>query len=242
MGEIRKSYKNTRYVRTLAFTEKNSSLLNNAGIIRFSPYIHGVFITVDFCPSNKSLDRVLFIELIKAFENVQMTVPVALSLSGRWLGSHNSDIEWIRDLVNKGKIAVTWINHSYNHRSNEKLPLDKNFLLIEKTDISFETLETEKAMINSGLIPSVFFRFPGLVSNFKIFHQITGYGLIPVGSDSWLSKNQSPKYGSIILVHGNGNDPEGIKRLCKLLEIHRESIAKKYWNVYDIREGAEKLK
>ena len=240
--KIRNEYKNTNYFKAIARAEKNSRPLHNAGITRFSPDFHGVFITADLCPSNKALDRNFFTELIKIFDKTLNPVPVALSLSGRWLKSHKHDFEWLTGLEKKKKISVTWINHSYNHYGNESLPLSKNFLLKEKTGISYEILETEKAMINSGVAPSVFFRFPGLVSNEKIFNMITGYGLIPLGSDSWLSKEQFPKSGSIILVHANGNDPVGIQRFFKLIEINRESIAKKYWNIYDIREGAEKLK
>ncbi len=242
MEKIRGEYKKTNYIKALAESEKNIKPAHNAGIRRFSPDFSGAFITADLCPSSRPLDRNFFTALAKAFEKTRKPVPVALSVSGLWLKFHRNDFDWLMDIEQKGMIAVTWVNHSYNHYGSEKLPLEKIFLLKEKIDIVFEVLETEKTMISSGVVPSVFFRFPGLVSSEKIFMQITACGLIPLGSDSWLSKGQKPKSGSIVLVHANGNDPAGITRFNKLLESHRESIAKKYWNIYDIREGASRLK
>jgi hypothetical protein len=242
IAEIRKDYKKTNYVKAIVFAEKNSKPLQNAGIKNFPPEFHGVFVTADLCPSNSDLDRNFFTGLVNAFDKVKSPVPVALSVSGRWLRGHRSDFEWLRGLEKARKISITWVDHSYNHYGSETLSLSKNFLLNEKTDISFEILETEKIMINYGIVPSVFFRFPGLVSEIKLFNRITGFGLIPLGSDSWLDKGQKPKYGSIILVHANGNAPAGIRLFFKLLDVHRESIARKYWSVYDIKEGAEKLK
>ena len=98
-------------------------------------------------------------------------------------------------------------------------------------------LDTEKKMLEAGLVPSVFFRFPGLISNPDIFYKITGYGLIPVGSDAWLGKDQWPKKGSIVLVHANGNEPIGISRFKELVEKERKNILNKRWILYDLKES-----
>jgi hypothetical protein len=92
-------------------------------------------------------------------------------------------------------------------------------------------------MIENGMTPSVFFRFPGLVSDSVLFRKITAYGLIPVGTDAWLAKKQSPKSGSIVLVHANGNEPYGIQRFFGLLRNHRDSIAAGSWLLYDLRKS-----
>ncbi len=94
-------------------------------------------------------------------------------------------------------------------------------------------------MIEEGVTPSPFFRFPGLVSDRTIFRKVNGYGLIPLGSDAWLGKNQWPKNGSIILLHGNGNEPIGIHRFFKLLDNESLNIRKKRWLLYDLKESVE---
>lgn len=44
------------------------------------------------------------------------------------------------------------------------------------------------------------------------------FGLIPVGADAWLAMDQLPHSGSIILVHGNSNEPQGIKKIMPILQ------------------------
>ena len=122
---------------------------------------------------------------------------------------HPQDLEWLKSLDTTGKISITWVNHSFNHHVLDSVPLHHNFLLARGTNIDKEILLTETAMINHHLKPSVFFRFPGLVSDHALFTKVTSYGLIPIGTDAWLSKNQKPLNGSIVLVHANGNDSLG---------------------------------
>jgi hypothetical protein len=70
-----------------------------------------------------------------------------------------------------------------------------------------------------------------------VFAKITAYGLIPVGSDAWLAKNQKPQNGSIVLVHANGNEPYGIKQFFRLIREERDSINAGRWMLYDLRES-----
>ena len=119
-------------------------------------------------------------------------------------------------------------------------PFSMNFLLKKGIDIDKEILKNEVTMIENGLIPSVFFRFPGLVSDFDIFKEVIAYGLIPIGSDAWLAKGQKPGPGSIVLIHGNGNEPLGIKKFFKLLQREKADIKKKNWLLYDLRESISK--
>ncbi|MCP6612730.1 hypothetical protein NL511_31210, partial [Klebsiella pneumoniae] len=70
----------------------------------------------------------------------------------------------------------------------------------------------EVEFLSRGQIPSIFFRFPGLISDQPCIENLARHSLIAVGSDAWLALGQSPKSGSIILVHANGNEPQGIHR------------------------------
>ena len=58
-------------------------------------------------------------------------------------------------------------------------------------------------MLEYGVKPSVFFRFPGLVSSKDKVVELKEMGLIPVGSDAILLKKQMPKSGSVIMVDGS---------------------------------------
>ena len=90
-------------------------------------------------------------------------------------------------------------------------------------------------MIEHGLLPSVFFRFPGLVSDESVFERVISKGLIPTGSDAWLAKGQVPKAGSIVLIHGNGNEPAGVRAFLKLMRRERGQIKLRDWLLFDLR-------
>ena len=92
-------------------------------------------------------------------------------------------------------------------------------------------------MLERKLLPSVFFRFPGLVSDQAIFDKILALGLIPVGTDAWLAKGQWPTEGSIVLIHANGNEPLGVKDFIKLLKTEQSSVLSKHWELFDLRNS-----
>jgi hypothetical protein len=236
---ITDKYGHSHYVKALNEADQNADLIQNAGITHVRPLGKGVHLTIDLCPSRHPLDRDLFIQLINAFSQVEVPVPVAISITGVWMEEHGNDLRWLLELEKDGRLAVTWINHSFHHRTSKDLPLNENFLLKAGTDINEEVLQTEVKMIENGIVPSVFFRFPGLVSDERLFDRITEYGLIPVGSDAWLGKNQWPQQGSIVLVHANGNEPIGIQRFLELMKSERENIIAKKWLLLDLRETIE---
>ena len=133
------------------------------------------------------------------------------------LEQHQDELDWLKREIRQGKLAVTWVNHSYHHAYDPKAPLERNFLLTPGTDFEREVLDTEVLMLANGLLPSPFFRFPGLVADGRLLGKLRSLSLIPVGSDAWLAKGEAPKRGSFILVHGNGNEPQGIARVLPLV-------------------------
>ena len=237
--QILLNYSNSAYIRAIQAAKKNSSSLQNSGVIHGYPKEKGAVLTIDLCPSHKPLDRIIFTSLITEFEKIEKPVPVALSITGRFMLTHSEDILWIKDLIASGKISITWVNHTYNHNYNPKIPIKNNFLLEPDTDINFEILGTEIALLQYGFLPSVFFRFPGLVSDYSIVDTVTGYGLIPIGSDAWLAKGQPIHGGSIILIHGNGNEPKGVEDFLRLLQTEKSSVMNKEWLLYDLRNSIE---
>jgi len=237
--QARTFFFNTPYEKALFKADKQSVSLQDAGIEQGMPKETGISLTADLCPSHRPLDKVIFTDIIAEFKKVEQPVPVALSITGVWMRQHPQDLAWLKKMQADKEIYITWINHSFNHRVSLKEPLKENFLLEPGTDINYEVLETEKAMLKNGLLPSVFFRFPGLVSDQELVYRITDFGLIPIGTDAWLAKGQQPQAGSIVLIHGNGNEPVGVKDFIKLLHSKTQAISKKQWLLYDLRESVD---
>jgi hypothetical protein len=225
------------YCKALAEAAANSQANQDAGITHSLPEERGVSLTIDLCPSQKPLDRFLFMDIVDAFGKVEHPVPLAIAISGLWMEKHPQDLKWLSGLARANQITVDWINHSYHHQYDPRLPLRRNFLLEKGVDLDEEILKTEIKMIECGLTPSVFFRFPGLVSDHSEFMRVLAYGLIPVGSDAWLAKKQKPGPGSIVLIHGNGNEALGIKKFLALVRQEQMAIKKKNWLLFDLRDS-----
>jgi hypothetical protein len=239
LAETRGFFKKTPYEKALSGAEKQSVMIQDAGIERGMPTETGISLTADLCPSHKPLDRRIFTSMIAEFQKVEKPAPIALSVSGLWMLKHKADLDWLKKLRDDGEIRITWVNHSYTHRVSKSAPLKMNFLLEPGTDLNYEVLETEKLMLKDGLVPSVFFRFPGLVSDQQLVFKITDFGLIPIGSDAWLAKGQQPNDGSIVLIHGNGNEPVGVEDFIKLLQSKTKQIADKQWLLYDLSDTVD---
>ena len=235
---LAKRFARTAYFRALTDAAANARNFQDAGLTHLTGSPPGVALTVDLCPSQRPLDRGLFSDLIGEFGKKEKPVPVAVAVTGVWMESHGADLEFLQKLEAAGDISVTWINHTYHHHWSRSAPLKQNFLLEKGTDVPAEILRTEAAMIERGLTPSVFFRFPGLVSSRELVLTVESFGLVPVGSDAWLAKNQWPTEGSIVLVHANGNEPFGIARFRKLIREERSKIVHGQWLLLDLREAA----
>jgi hypothetical protein len=234
---IRSRYTSTPYLRALMQAEMSSDTLQNAGFTRFKSSQKGIDLTVDLCPSQRPLDRIVFTDLIKEMGRIEMPIPVAVSITGRWINMHPKDLNWLDSLTKANKLSIVWINHSYNHYTQKNIPLKKNFLLAPGTDLNNEVLNTEAALLEKKLMPSIFFRFPGLISDLEIYNKILNLGLIPVGSDAWLAKGQWPINGSIVLIHANGNEPLGVRDFIDLLKNKRADALSERWELFDLRES-----
>jgi hypothetical protein len=84
-------------------------------------------------------------------------------------------------------------------------------------NLDTEILLTEQYLLEHNQTPSVFFRFPGLVSNTMLLNQLKKFGLIPLSADAWLAKDEPITPGGIVLVHGNGNEHSGITLVNPLI-------------------------
>ncbi len=205
--------KDTRYIRAVraSTVATASDVIANGGLARGAA--SGSFVTGDLCPSRRPLDRA-FLEQLEASG---LPAPVALSISGLWLIRHRADFQWLRDQEHAGALSITWVDHSYHHPYVPGRPLADNFLLTAGTDMRTEILDTEKLLIANGETPSVFFRFPGLISSPALMQIVRDHHLIVLGAGAWLAKSPRARPGDIILVHPNGNEPEGLAIFSTLL-------------------------
>jgi len=209
----------TRFIRaTRVSSEPQAGAAHQPTVITNGGLIHGTtetgsFITGDLCPSDKPFDR-RFLERLRATEP---SPPLALSISGAWLTHHGADFQWLRDGERTGLWKITWVDHSYHHPFVGGVALARNFLLTPGVDMQAEILETERLLIANGATPSVFFRYPGLISNAALMQVTRDDHLIVLGADAWLAKSQPVTPGGVILVHLNGNEPLGLKIFSDLL-------------------------
>jgi len=176
-------------------------------VISHADIKNAIMISIDLCPFHKPYEKRLFEYLERLGRKIKKPLPVAICVSGPWLKNHQTELEGIKKMY----LAVTWVNHSYSH------PLKDDFLNNPKADFKREVEENVKLMKSCGLDPSRFFRFPGLRSNSKRLNELHKMGYVALGADAWLAKGQMIKDGSIILVHGNGNEPAGVKKLIAYL-------------------------
>ncbi len=212
--------KDTRFMKAVQMPAESApneatpppSVLMNAGLSHAST--DGSYITGDLCPSRKPLDR----DLLEVLKSIGPRTPVALAISGLWLTRHYADFSWLREQRNSGALDITWVNHSYHHPYVPGRPNAKNFLLTPGFDVQAEILDTERLLIANGETPSIFFRFPGLISDAGLMRIVRGYHLTVLGADGWLVFAPPLRPGAILLIHPNGNEHPGLRLFVKLLD------------------------
>lgn len=207
----------TRFLQALRPPPEGSRppALVNAGLIHGKGA--GSYVTGDLCPSQKPLDRD-FIEEVAA---QGPGTPLTLAVSGGWIAHHGADFAWLQEKRRSGALAITWADHSYSHPFVPGLKDGQNYLLRPGVDLDREIFETEKILVAHGETPSVFFRFPGLVSDAALLEKLRERHLVALGADAWLALGPPPRDGSVVLVHPNGNEPGGLKIFSRLLKSGR---------------------
>ena len=214
---VEASLKGTPYQNALNVERTREDLIQNSGLVRALSPVNGYFLTGDLCPSSKpGFNEELFETLEQAKQvHGKAALPLALSLSGGWLRKHGEAFDWLNKQVAENKLNITWINHTNTHPYNSHLDTDHNFMREAGIDVLAEILDLEKMLVERGIAPSVFFRFPGLVSSPELIEELERLHLIALGSDAWLAKGQQPKLGSVILIHANLNEQLGVKLMLE---------------------------
>jgi len=174
-----------------------------------------VALTVDLCWSLRPYEEQFFDALPKmTLERGGRIWPV-LFVSGRWIEQHPLEMESLIILSRQPGVTLLWGNHSYAHPKSGEFMKD-----FSPEEVREDTLRVENLLLEYGIVPSVYYRFPGLVHDRARLEAVLGLDLLPVDCDAWLACSHSgrapfclpPTHGSIILIHGNGNEPRGIEK------------------------------
>jgi len=209
----------SRFGRALEKSTAAPYPIRDDGVTHALVPVNGVFLSADLCPaSHEKFEYRFFNELEVIAHRAGVPVPIAIAISGKWLRKHTEDFDMLRLLSETGKISITWVNHSDTHPYRRGEKMEDNFLLESGLNPDAEIENVEFELLSRNEIPSTYFRFPGLVSNEKWIRALKRHSLIPVGADAWLALDEKPVSGSIILVHANGNEPEGISKFLKTIK------------------------
>lgn len=220
ISEKETTFKNTRYKKLLNRYKTAPYKLQNFGVNEINS--DNIYLTVDLCPSSKEGYEDVF---FKSLSNKEKPTPITVFISGKWITKHQKEFLELIFLEKEKKVVITWGNHTFSHPYNPTAPVEKNFLLTPNINVLDEVLNLEKLLLSYDITPSILFRYPGLVSNEKISRWINSLGLIPIASNAWLAKDEKVKKGSVILVHGNKNEPLGIKKFYQLKESEKAKIS-----------------
>ena len=172
------------------------------------PSSGAIFLTMDMCPSQKQgYEKEFLTQLTQRAGKTS----IAIAMTSVWLRTHEKEFA---ELVNNPLLDITWINHTHSHFYDKHLPNEENFMRHSGTNVQEEILGLEQTLIEKGVTPSIFFRFPGLIADASLMKALRQtYFLIPISTHAWVAKGEAIQKGSIILIHGNKNEHQGIVAL-----------------------------
>lgn len=211
--------------------DSSGKWLENSGFRRLpasSP--PAVALTVDLCPNFQRFEHALFDELIALGKARGRPVPVTAFVSGYWLkGSPKrraQEVQTLLALTQSPDLDLVIANHSLTHPYLKgAVSLARNFLLKPGIDFKRETLGNELEILQAGFIPAPWFRFPGLISNEALeTTAASAFSLLTVGKGSWPGTGEAISLGDVVLVHGNGGEPAGVRIFISWLREHHSAI------------------
>ncbi len=171
-----------------------------------------VALTVDMCQSSKPWDKALFDWVVKAGEARGKPLAVGVAMTGGWAKAHPTELAQLFAWEKTGKLDIVWVNHSFTHPLNcNPAKTSCAFLTAQSVDFRSEVTKNEELLLGQGEVPSALFRFPGLIHDERRRGELSALGLFALDGDAWLAKGQKTHDGAVILVHGNGNEPAGIR-------------------------------
>jgi peptidoglycan/xylan/chitin deacetylase (PgdA/CDA1 family) len=185
-----------------------------------------VAVTVDLCWSLRRSESGLLQTLKEVAARSKKKIHPVMFVSGRWLDQHPLEMHELIELSREPNVEMIWGHHSWDHPKTGGFMNDYSPAQLRK-----DTLRLEQAFLEWGITPTVYYRFPGLIHDRVRLAEILDLDLFPIDCDCWMAlvrkMDKDPFYhhareGSIILVHGNGNEPAGIPPLQRWFEEHQD--------------------
>lgn len=140
---------NTPYLQALNKYTTNSCKNANCGATKSdSSQMNGYFLTIDMCPSSKKFEREFFLKLTKLSDILHKPIPISLCISGLWMVNHEKELLWFKEQHNKGKLQITWVNHSFSHPYYRDLAVENNFYFLTKKVLKMKYLKLRKYYYN----------------------------------------------------------------------------------------------
>jgi hypothetical protein len=183
-----------------------------------------VAVTVDLCWSLRAYEE-KFLQSLPAIAQAQgQPIHPVMFVSGRWLEQHPEEMHALVELDEKPGVEIIWGLHSWSHPKSGGFMND-----FSPDELRRDTLLVEQRLLEWGIVPSAYYRFPGLIHDRLRLEEILKLDLLPIDCDSWMAlvrpARPEPFYhpardGSIILIHGNGNEKPGIERMNEWLKEH----------------------
>jgi hypothetical protein len=201
-----------RVFKRLADLAHHSSAINHGPRVKLP---RTVSVTVDLCWSLRPYERDFF-RFVPRIAKLNGDAWITLFVTGRWLEQHPEEVERLIELSREPGVGVTWALHSWVH------PKQRPFMnAYSPEQVRDDNLRVEAELLRWGIVPSIFYRFPGLVHDEPRLRAMLDLDLISVDCDSWVAsmhRGRAPHHlwpsdGSILLIHGNGNEAVGIPRL-----------------------------
>ncbi len=218
----------TPYARSLASVAERGTALEH--LSSAAPHLGAeepFALTIDMCQSHKPWEKRLFDWAVALSDRLHEAVPLGIAMTGVWAKAHPAELDQLLTWERGGKLAITWVNHSSTHPLHclDASCRHAEFLTAASVDFDEEVLGEERVVIARGMIPSTLFRFPGLVHDANRLHQLQRLSLMPLDADGWIAKGQPIRPGAVVLVHGNGNEPEGIVGFLRQVEAPARAAA-----------------
>ncbi len=174
-------------------------------------------VTVDMCQSSRAWEQGLFEDLVALGTAIGEPIPVGIAMTGRWATAHPRELAKLVAWAASDALAITWIDHSYNHPVKDARG-EYTFMTDPNVDLRTEVLRLEVLLLSQRVMPSPFFRFPGLTHNETRLAQVNALGLLALDANAWLAKGEEIRDGRVVLLHGNGNERVGIEMFDDELE------------------------
>ena len=200
------------YYKIKYYQNENKIPFGNSGELENLKGYKNIVLTSDLCPTKNNYDRIFYDNLEKMRSEDHINIPLIIFFSGKWIVKH---IEEMKEIKTSGLDFIAG-NHTYNHN----IIMDE----VEKQNIKLETEieNTDRAMLENGILPSYFFRFPGLKKRPEDFETLSRLNMIAIDANQWMGK--SSKNWGILLVHSNGVVSQEVRAFLKFLKTNENKF------------------